>query len=427
MFIDKAKITIKAGNGGNGCVSFHRAKYVVAGGPDGGDGGRGGDIIFVADTSLATLMDFRYKKSFKAQAGNDGEKNKRSGKDGEDIVIRVPVGTIIREVESNRVMADMRLKEEQRVVAKGGRGGRGNQHFATAVRQAPRYAEKGKSGKQYEITLELKLIADAGLVGLPNAGKSTLLSMVTNATPKIADYHFTTLTPNLGIVKNKWGETFTLADIPGLIEGASDGAGLGFEFLRHIERTKVLIHVVDAAGVEGNDPIESVEKINGELYAYNEELAKRPQIIAANKMDVPEAEENFERLKKEYEPRGFKVFPISAASNVGLTELINAVREELVNYPEDIVFNEDFAEYVEPFVDKGEPFTVTKVSDDYYTIEGVGVEKMMGYTNIETEKGYAFFQKYLKDRGIIKALEDAGIEQGDTVAFCGLEFEFLPS
>ena len=423
MFVDKVKITIKGGDGGHGCVSFFRAKYVVNGGPDGGDGGRGGSVIFEGDGGMTTLLDFRYTRVFKAERGEDGSKRNCSGHSGADIVVRVPVGTVIREAESGKVMADIAEIGQQRVLIKGGRGGRGNQHFATPVRQAPRYAEQGRQSKTYDVILELKLIADAGIIGFPNVGKSTLLSMVTNANPKIANYHFTTLAPNLGVVRDKYGANFVLADIPGLVEGASEGIGLGFEFLRHIERTKALIHVVDAAAVEGGDPMEAIEKINGELESYNPALLQRPQIIVCNKMDIPEAQENYEKIKALYEPKGMKVFPASAASNQGLDDVMKAVADILKNYPEDIIFAEEYDPFTEVKVD-AEPFTIQKLSDTYYLVEGVGVEKMVGYTSLETEKGFAFFQKYLRDRGIIAALEEKGIQEGDTVRIYDLEFEF---
>jgi len=423
MFVDKVKITIKGGDGGNGCVSFFRAKYVVNGGPDGGDGGRGGSVIFEADGGMSTLLDFRYTRVFKAERGEDGSKRNCSGHSGADIIIRVPVGTIIREAESGKIMADITELGQQRVLIKGGRGGRGNQHFATPVRQAPRYAEQGRQSRTYDVILELKLIADAGIIGFPNVGKSTLLSMVTNANPKIANYHFTTLAPNLGVVRDKYGSDFVLADIPGIVEGASEGVGLGFEFLRHIERTKALIHVVDAAAVEGNDPLEEIEKINSELDSYNPALLERPQIIVCNKMDIPEAQENYEKIKAIYEPKGMQVFPVSAASNHGLDDVMKAIADILKNYPEDIVFAEEYDPFTEVKVDM-EPFTITKMSETYYLVEGVGVEKMVGYTTLETEKGFAFFQKYLRDRGIITALEEKGIQEGDTVRIYDLEFEF---
>ncbi len=423
MFIDRVKIHIKGGSGGNGAVSFYRAKYITNGGPDGGDGGKGGDVIFIADEGLNTLVDFRYKKTFSAQSGANGSKRNCTGADGESIIIKVPVGTVIREAASNKVMADMVKPGESKTIIKGGKGGKGNQHFATATRQAPRYAEKGRPSKEYDVILELKLIADVGLIGLPNVGKSTLLSMVTNANPKIANYHFTTLSPNLGVVRSRWGDDFVMADIPGLIEGASEGAGLGHEFLRHVERTKVFIHVVDGAALEGIDPISNIKKINNELKKYNQNLSDRPMIIACNKMDIPEAAENYKKIKAEYEPNGVKVFPISAAANTGLDELLKAVADILKDYPQDIVFEEDFDEFTEE-ITASEPFRIHQPYKGYYIVEGTGVEKMIGYTNIDTEKGFAFFQKYLRDKGIIKALEERGINEGDTVKIYDLEFEF---
>ena len=425
MFVDRVKIHIKGGNGGNGAVSFYRAKYITHGGPDGGDGGKGGDVVFVADEGLNTLMDFRYKRMFKAQPGVDGGKRNCTGADGESVFIKVPVGTVIREANSNKIMADLTTAGEERVIIKGGKGGKGNQHFATPTRQAPRYAERGRTAKEYDVVLELKLIADVGLVGLPNVGKSTLLSMVTNANPKIANYHFTTLSPNLGVVRSRWGEDFVMADIPGLIEGASEGVGLGHEFLRHVERTKVFIHVVDGAALEGVSPLENIEKINDELEKYKEGLSKRPTVIAVNKMDLPEAEEHFKEIKAKYEPLGVDVYPISAATNTGLDELLQRVADIIKDYPDDIVFDEDYEEFDELDTNTdNEPFTITQPDDGYFVVEGVGVEKMMGYTNIDTEKGFAFFQKYLRDRGIIDALEEAGVNEGDTVKIYDLEFEF---
>lgn len=423
MFIDRVKIKIKGGDGGNGAVAFYRAKYVPNGGPNGGDGGDGGSVIFQASDDMNTLVEFRYKKVFKAEKGQDGGQNNCHGKDGDDIIIKVPCGTIIKEANSNKVMADLTKPNERKVIIKGGRGGKGNQHFATPTRQAPKYAERGKVAKEYEIILELKLIADVGLIGFPNVGKSTLLSMVTNANPKIGNYHFTTLAPNLGVVTSKWGNDFVIADIPGLIEGASQGLGLGDEFLRHVERTKVLIHVVDAAALEDRDPVEDVKKINNEIFAYNESLIKRPQIIAANKVDIPEAEQNVERLKQVYEPKGYKVFPISAASNQGLQELIECITKLVNEHKGDIIFKEDFEEYEEIDIDK-EPFTIEKIDNNYYYVSGVGVEKMIGYTSIDTERGFAFFQKYLREKGIIDALEQAGIKEGDTVRIYDLEFDY---
>ena len=425
MFVDRVKINVKGGNGGNGAVSFYRAKYVVNGGPDGGDGGKGGDIVFIADSGINNLVDFRYKRKFKAQNGVDGGKRNCTGADGKDEIIKVPVGTVIREASSGKVMADMAFDGQKRVIVKGGKGGKGNQHFATPTRQAPRYSERGRISAEYELILELKIIADAGLIGFPNVGKSTILKMVTNASPKIADYHFTTLSPNLGVVKMYKSDSFVIADIPGLIEGASEGAGLGHEFLRHIERTKVLIHVVDAAGIEGTDPVECIKKINDELRRYNEKLLERPMIIAANKTDIEGAMDNVERIMEEYHPLGIKVYPISAASNRGLDKLLKAVYKLVKENPDDIVFTEDYNEdfVVNEDIDT-EPFTIYEPEKGYFVVEGTGVEKMVGYTNIDTEKGFAFFQKYLREKGIITALEEKGINEGDTVKIYDLEFDY---
>ncbi|HOQ16135.1 MAG TPA: GTPase ObgE [Defluviitaleaceae bacterium] len=424
MFVDRVKIYIESGSGGNGSVSFRREKYVPNGGPDGGDGGKGGDIIFEVDEGLNTLMDFRHQKHFKAERGEDGKKKKCNGKNGKDLIIKVPPGTIIKEAETGKIMADMTGETKSKVLLKGGKGGRGNQHFATASRQAPRYAERGQEGKGYWVILELKVIADVGLVGFPNAGKSTLLSVLTNAEPKIADYPFTTLHPNLGVVRNPYGRDFVIADIPGIIEGAHQGIGLGHDFLRHIERTKILLHMVDVASIEGRNPAEDVEKINFELKAYNEELLKRPQIIVANKIDVMENEDNLNLLKETYETKGIKVIPISAATQKGLKDLLIEISKILDQVDEEPVkFEEDFDYFEEPEEIK-EPFTIKKISSSYYVVEGTGVEKVIGYTNFESEKGFAFFQKYLRDKGIIDALEKAGIQEGDTVKIYDLEFEY---
>ncbi len=423
MFIDRAKIYIKGGDGGHGCVSFYRAKYITNGGPDGGDGGKGGDIIFEANASLNNLVDFRHKRKYLAERGENGDKRNRSGKSGEDLIIKVPVGTLIREAVSNKVMADMIVDGEQKILIKGGKGGRGNQNFATSKMQAPKYAENGKLSREYEVVLELKLIADVSIIGFPNVGKSTLLSMVTNANPKIANYHFTTLSPNLGVVKSKYGDDFVLADIPGLIEGASEGVGLGHEFLRHIERTKVFVQVVDGSGLEGNDPLESIEKINIELEKYNPKLLDRPQIIAVNKMDIPEAQENFEKIQDFYKDKNIPVVPISAATNSGLEELIKVIYEIIKDNKDIIVFDEDYDEYSDTVIDS-EPFTITKISDNEYNVEGRAIEKMLGFTNLDTEKGFAFFQRYLREKGIIERLEEMGISEGDTVKLYYHEFEF---
>lgn len=423
MFTDRVKIHIKGGDGGDGSVSFYRAKYITHGGPDGGDGGNGGSVIFVGDENMNTLMDFRYKRMYKAEPGEAGAKRNRFGKNGQNIIIKVPLGTVVKEASTDKVMADITKDGEQKVIIKGGKGGRGNQHFATPTRQAPRYAERGQKAKEYDVILELKLIADVGLIGFPNVGKSTFLSMVTNANPKIANYHFTTLSPNLGVVQMKTGDDFVLADIPGIVEGASQGIGLGIAFLRHVERTKAFIHVVDAASVEGSDPVECVHKINNELFKYKPDLMKRPQVIAANKCDIPGAEENVERLKEEFEPQGFKVIPISAATNRDLDKVIDEIGLILKNYPEDIIFEQEYEEFDDVAAGK-EPFEIEVFDGDYYVVTGVGVEKMMGYTNLEAEKGFAFFQKYLREKGIIAALEEKGIKEGDTVRVYDMEFTY---
>ncbi|MGL4361972.1 MAG: GTPase ObgE [Cellulosilyticaceae bacterium] len=424
MFVDNVKIFVRSGKGGDGHVSFRREKYVPNGGPDGGDGGRGGHIVFEVDSGMNTLMNFRHKRHYKAQDGDSGSKKRCHGKDAPDMVIRVPQGTVIREAESGKVIADLHKVGDRQIIFRGGKGGRGNQHFATATRQAPKYAEKGQEAKEYWLILELKMIADVGLVGYPNVGKSTLLSMVSNAQPKIANYHFTTLAPNLGVVTNKYGKQFVMADIPGLIEGAADGVGLGHDFLRHVERTKVLVHVVDASGSEGRNPVEDILAIENEINKYNPEiLTTKPQIIAANKMDIPGAEENLEELKKVFEDgKNIKIMPISAALNSNLQPLLEEVAELLKQVPdEDIIFEPEF---VEEHHGKSGGFTVRQVEEGYFAVEGVGVEKMIGYTALDTEQGFAFFQKYLREKGIIDELDAQGIQEGDTVHIYDLEFEY---
>lgn len=427
MFADRAKIYIRSGKGGDGHVSFRRELYVPNGGPDGGDGGRGGDVIFEVDEGLNTLYDYRHRRKFKAQDGEEGGKRRCHGKDGGDIILKVPEGTIIREAESGRIIADMSGGNRRQTILKGGRGGAGNQHFATSTMQVPKYAQPGQPAQELEVVLELKVIADVGLVGFPNVGKSTLLSRVTNAQPKIANYHFTTLTPNLGVVDLEGGGGFVIADIPGLIEGASEGVGLGHEFLRHIERTRVLIHMVDAASTEGRDPIEDIYAINRELKAYNEEIAARPQVIAANKVDVLGGdEEPIERLKKEFEPQGIRVFPISAVAGQGLKELLYHVKELLDAAPQEAVIFEPEFFPSEELVYVNLPYTVEKSEEEegVYIVEGPRIEKMLGYTNLDSEKGFAFFQKFLKDTGILDELEEAGIQEGDTVRMYGLAFDY---
>ena len=425
MFADRAKIMIRSGKGGNGHVSFRRELYVANGGPDGGDGGKGGDLIFEVDEGLNTLYDYRHKRKFAAGDGEEGGKRRCHGKDGKDVVLKVPEGTVIKEANTGKVVADMSGENRRQIILKGGKGGLGNQHFATATMQVPKYAQPGQPAMEMEVRLELKVIADVGLIGFPNVGKSTLLSRVTNADPKIANYHFTTLNPNLGVVDLPNGKGFVMADIPGLIEGASEGVGLGHEFLRHIERTKMMIHVVDAAGIEGRDPIEDIYKINAELEAYNPEIAKRPQVIAANKTDLiySEDEDPVELLKAEFEPKGIKVFPISGVSGKGIQELLYYVSEELQKIgTETVVFEQEFFPEDELIYEEL-PYTVEKV-DDMYVVEGPKIEKMLGYTNLDSEKGFAFFQRFLKDTGILEKLEAAGIEEGDTVKMYGLQFDY---
>ena len=428
MFADRAKITICSGKGGDGHVSFRRELFVAAGGPDGGDGGKGGDVIFEVDKGMTTLGDYRHKHKFSAQPGENGGKSRCHGANGSDIVLKVPEGTVIKDAESGKVIADMSGDNMRQIILKGGRGGLGNQHFATATMQVPKYAQPGKPAQELVVSLELKVIADVGLVGFPNVGKSTLLAHVTNAKPKIANYHFTTLSPNLGVVDLD-GSGFVIADIPGLIEGASEGVGLGHEFLRHIERTKVMIHLVDAASTEGRDPIEDVYKINEELRAYNEEISKRPQVIAANKIDAiytEGGEDPVQKLKDEFEPQGIKVFPISAVTGKGLKELLYYVRDLLNELPQEpMIFEQEFFPD-EVRIDDNLPYTVTKSEEDDHTyiVEGPKIEKMLGYTNLESEKGFLFFQNFLKDTGILQELEDAGIQEGDTVRMYGLAFDY---
>lgn len=429
MFADRAKIYVRSGKGGDGHVSFRREKYVPNGGPDGGDGGRGGDVIFEVDEGLNTLIDFRHIRKYKAGDGEEGGKKNCRGKDGKDIIIKIPQGTVIKEAESGQVITDMSGDNRRVVLLKGGKGGNGNQHYATSTMQAPKYAQPGQPAQELELMLELKVIADVGLVGFPNVGKSTFLSRVTNAKPKIANYHFTTLNPNLGVVDLEGTGGFVIADIPGLIEGASEGIGLGHEFLRHIERTKVIIHIVDAAGTEGRDPIADIYAINKELEAYNPEIAKRPQVIAANKIDAiyrGEGEEDpVELIRKEFEPKGIQVFAISAVSGEGVKPLLYKVNEMLSEVGEEptIFEQEYFPELKKGYSD--EPYTVEyDEEEDEYVVEGPRIEKMLGYTNLESEKGFTFFQNFLKETGILEELEQLGIQEGDTVRMYGLSFDY---
>lgn len=424
MFADRARIIIKSGKGGDGHVSFRREKFVPNGGPDGGDGGKGGDIIFEVDEGLNTLTDYRHRRKFAAQAGEEGGKKNCHGKNGADLILKVPEGTVIKDAESGKVIADMSGDNKRQIILTGGRGGLGNQHYATSTMQAPKYAQPGGESIEIELQLELKVIADVGLVGFPNVGKSTFLSRVTNAKPKIANYHFTTLNPNLGVVDLD-GNGFVIADIPGLIEGASEGIGLGHEFLRHIERTKVIIHMVDGASVEGRDPLEDIKAINKELEAYDPAILDKPQVIAANKMDVcmEGSEGIIEKLRKEFEPKGIEVFSISAVSGQGVKELLYHVQELLKTCPEEVtVYEPEFDPALRFFSE--EPFTVEVNEEGEYVVEGPRIEKMLGYTNIDSEKGFLFFQRFLKEQGILKQLEELGIEEGDTVRMYGLMFDY---
>ena len=428
MFADRAKIFIRSGKGGDGHVSFRRELFVPNGGPDGGDGGKGGDIIFEVDEGLNTLNDYRHKAKYCAQPGEEGGKKRCHGKNGTDLILKVPEGTLIKDAESGKVIADMSGDYKRQIVLKGGRGGKGNMNYATATMQVPKYAQPGQSAKELWVQLELKVIADVGLVGFPNVGKSTFLSRVTNARPKIANYHFTTLNPNLGVVDLDGGKGFVIADIPGLIEGASEGVGLGHEFLRHIERTKVIIHVVDAASTEGRDPVDDIYKINEELKAYNPRMATLPQVIAANKTDViySEDEDPVERIRAEFEPQGMKVFSISAVSGKGLKELLYYVRELLDALPKEAVVFEQEYDPNEYNPNDNLPYTVEKSEEEEntYVVEGPKIERMLGYTNLDSEKGFQFFQNFLKTTGILDELEAAGIQEGDTVRMYGLKFDY---
>jgi GTP-binding protein len=429
MFADRAKIMVRSGKGGDGHVSFRHEKFVPTGGPDGGDGGTGGSVILVVDEGMNTLTDYRHVRKYRAGDGENGQQRNRSGKNGNDIILKVPEGTVVKEAAEGKVIADMSGEQKRFVLLKGGKGGKGNQHYATSSMQAPKYAQPGESAKELELLLELKVIADVGLVGFPNVGKSTLLSRVSNARPEIANYHFTTLTPHLGVVDLEDGKGFVMADIPGLIEGASQGVGLGYEFLRHIERTRVLIHVVDGAGTEGRDPVEDIYTIQKELEAYNPQLAHRPQLIAANKMDAVYEEENqyLDKIKAEFEPKGFQVFPISAVSGQGVKELLYAAAQLLAdNKEERITFPQEYfpEESLEDPASK-ESFTVTyHQEEEEYVVEGPKIERMLGYTNLDSEKGFSFFQNFLKAAGILEELEKQGIQEGDTVRMYGWSFDY---
>ena len=423
MFIDKARIFVKSGNGGNGAVSFRREKYVPAGGPDGGDGGIGASVIFEVDLGLRTLMDFKYQRKYVAEHGEDGSKKRKAGRNGEDLILKVPPGTIIRDEATGLVIADLKEEGDRAVVAKGGRGGKGNQHFANAVRQAPAFARSGSDGVEKWVVLELKMIADVGLLGFPNVGKSTFLSVVTKAKPKIANYHFTTLTPNLGVVQTKFGESFVLADIPGLIEGAAEGVGLGHDFLRHVERTKVLIHIVDISGLEGRDALDDFDKINGELKLYNEKLATRPQVVVANKMDILEDESIFDEFKNELEGRGYKVFKMSAATRQGVDDVIAYVSELLREAEEiELVSEEEmFRPELDEVQDEG---LQIDIEDGVYVVTGKSLRRIMYSVNFDDMESLQYFQKAMESQGVFDRLREMGIEDGDTVRIYEIEFEF---
>ena len=441
MFADRARIILISGKGGDGHVSFRREKYVPDGGPDGGDGGRGGDVILQVDPGKNTLIDYRHKRKFAATPGQEGGKKNCRGKDGEDLILKVPKGTVVRDAESGKVIVDMSGKCTEYRILSGGRGGLGNQHYATSTMQAPKYAQPGQPAKEAEVILELKMIADVGLVGYPSVGKSTFLRSVTNAKPEVADYHFTTLTPHLGVVDMGDGNSFVMADIPGLIEGAADGAGLGLEFLRHIERNKLLIHVLDAASTEGRDPLEDYRRINEELAKYGEKVSSIPQIVAANKTDLlpeePEAvdidedgkliygPDPVERIREALKDEGVEVYGVSAATGQGMRELMGVVWQKLQEFPaEETVFESEYdPDSIQRF--SNEPFTVSyDEKSGEYVLEGPRIEKMLGYTNLDSEKGFLFFQGFLKDTGILEQLEELGIQDGDTVRMYGFSFDY---
>ena len=422
MFTDYVKIIAKAGNGGNGAISFRREKYVAAGGPDGGDGGKGGDIYFEVDPDSNTLIDFRYNKKFKAENGKNGEGAHKFGKSGEDLYIKVPIGTIVRDAKTNRVLADLSHEGQKELILAGGRGGKGNSHFATSTRQAPRFAQDGEKGEEKELILELKLLADVGLIGFPNVGKSTFLSMTTSATPKIADYHFTTLEPNLGVVKTEYGDSFVIADIPGIIEGANEGTGLGLQFLRHIERTRLLLHVIDVSGSEGRNPVQDFNTINEELKKYSEKLSQRKQIIVANKVDILQDESLYKELEKTAKEHNMEIFKISAATAEGIPELLKHVSDVLKTLPkEDLIETEN--EKVYTLENKDDGYTIEK-EDGKFVIKGEAVERIMRRVNIEDNESLYYFQKSLDNLGVNEKLKKMGIQEGDIVKIDDYELEW---
>ena len=422
MFTDYVKIIAKAGNGGNGAISFRREKYVAAGGPDGGDGGKGGDIYFEVDPDSNTLIDFRYNKKYKAENGKNGEGAHKYGKSGEDLYIKVPIGTIVKDASNNRIIADLSRPGQKELILAGGRGGKGNSHFATSTRQAPRFAQDGEKGEEKELILELKLLADVGLIGFPNVGKSTFLSMTTSATPKIADYHFTTLEPNLGVVKTEFGDSFVIADIPGIIEGASEGTGLGLQFLRHIERTRLLLHVIDVSGSEGRNPVQDFKTINAELKKYSEKLSKRKQIVVANKIDAMQDEKLYQELEKVAKENKMEIFKISAATGEGISKLLSHVSEVLKTLPkEDLIETEN--EKVYTLEEKDNEYTIEK-EDGKFVIKGEAVERIMRRVNIADNESLYYFQKSLDNLGVNERLKKMGVQEGDIVKIDDYELEW---
>ncbi len=422
MFVDYTKIIIKSGNGGNGAVTFRREKYVAAGGPDGGDGGKGGDIYFIVDKDSNTLINFRYNKKYKAENGQNGSGNRCFGKSGENLYIKVPKGTVIKDAETGKTIADLSKDEQCELILPGGRGGKGNAHFATSTRQAPRFAQDGEKGIEKEIILELKLLADVGLIGFPSVGKSTILSKVTSATPKIADYHFTTLEPNLGVVKAEWGDSFVLADIPGIIEGASEGVGLGLQFLRHIERTRLLIHVIDVSGMEGRNPVEDFKTINKELKKYSEKLSKRKQIIAANKIDSMQDESLYKELEEMAKKQKIEIYKISAATGQGLKELFRRVSEVLKELPkEETTVSEERVIYT--LKEEKQGFEIKKENGEFI-VTGPDIDNLMRRVNLSDNESMHYFQKMLENLGINEALKNAGAQDGDTIRFNDWEFDW---
>lgn len=422
MYTDYAKITIKSGDGGNGAVSFRREKYVAAGGPDGGDGGKGGDIYFVVDPDSNTLVDFRYKRRFKAENGQNGSGSHCYGKSGQDLYVKVPLGTLVKDAETGEVVADLSSPNQKELILPGGRGGKGNSHFATSTRQAPRFSQDGEKGIEKELILELKSLADVGLVGFPNAGKSTFLSVVTSAKPKIANYQFTTINPNLGVVKTDYGDSFVIADIPGIIEGASEGVGLGLQFLRHIERTRLLLHLIDVSGMEGRDPIQDFYAINSELKKYSEKLANRKQIVVATKADIIQDEENEKKLEELAKEKNLEFFKISSATGQGVKELMQRVTELLKELPkEELISVEERKRYT--IEEKRDDFTITK-EKDMFVVDGPAVQRLMARVNLEDNESLYYFQKCLEQLGVNRELKKAGVQEGDTVKIVDWELEW---